>query len=85
MLGSPSALKLHFNSKFVCLLDKDADVVTDELAKHLIDHCAGRLAAHIVSELRFDHAERTLNVAALMIVRQEILAAEAEVMKHLLP
>ena len=85
MLGSPSALELHFNSKFVCLLDEDADVVTDQLAKHLIDHRDGRLAAHIVSELRLDHAERALNVAALMIVRQKILAAKAEVMEHLLP
>ena len=66
-------------------MDQDANVVTDELAKHLIDHRDRRLAAHIVSELRLDHAERALNVATLVIVRQEILATEAEVMEHLLP
>jgi len=33
-------------------LDQDADVVADELAQHLVGHRHGRLAAHVIAELR---------------------------------
>ena len=53
-------------------MDEHADIMTDDLAQHLVYHGDRRLAAHIVSELSLDHAESALNVAALVIVREEV-------------
>ena len=44
-----------------------------------------RLAPDMVAELRLDHAERGFRIAALVVVLQEVLAAELVVVKHLLP
>jgi hypothetical protein len=44
-----------------------------------------RLAPDMIAKLRLDHTEGALNVRALMIVSQELLAIEGEVVEHFLP
>lgn len=51
--------------KLVRFLDQTANIVADDLAENFIDHRHVRFAAHVIAELRLDHRERGLDVAAL--------------------
>jgi hypothetical protein len=59
--------------------------VAEDFAQHLILHSDIGLTADMIPELRLDHAERALDVGALMVVLQELLAVKGEIMKHLFP
>jgi len=59
-------------------MNQDPEVMAEDLRQGLDDHRGIRLAPQIVAELSLDHAERGLDVAPLVVVRQELLAAEHE-------
>ena len=62
-----------------------ADVVSEEFAQHLVLHGHVSLAAHVITELGFHHREGRFDVAALMVMLQELFASKLEVEIHLLP
>src|SRR5207248_55739 len=56
-----------------------------ELAQNLIPHRRVRPTTDVVAELRLDHAERALDIRALVIVTEKLVAPELEVTEHSLP
>jgi len=80
-----SAPKYRVNSQFVHFVDQHHEIVTEHFAQRLVNHRNVRLAPQPVSEFPFDHAERGFNIAALMVVLQELCALELEVVIHPAP
>jgi hypothetical protein len=62
------APKRGIDAKFVHLLNHTADVVTDDLAKHFVDHGCVGLTPNGVTKLGLYHRERGLDIAALVIL-----------------
>jgi plasmid stabilization system protein ParE len=58
--------------------------VAEHLAKCFVDHRNVSLAANRISELAFHHGERKFNVAALVVVLQELFSVVHEVVEHAL-
>src|ERR1700733_4442209 len=56
-----------------------------DFTERLVDHRNVSLAPQTVSELPFHHGECSLNIAALVVVLQELLPPELEIVIHLLP
>ena len=69
----------------MAFLNEHADVVADDLAQDFVDHRDRSLAVHGIAELGLDHGEVGLDIAALVILRKEVLAPQLEVQEHLLP
>jgi hypothetical protein len=59
--------------------------MADDLAKNLVYHRVAALATDMIAELGFDHRERRLDVAALVIMRKEFVSLELEQVEHLPP
>ncbi len=59
--------------------------MADKLGEHFIFHRSFAPAANRMSEAPFDRAESGLDVASLMIPREEFIAVKIEVMKRLGP
>jgi hypothetical protein len=59
--------------------------MADDLAKNLIDHRHVCFAANVIAELRLNHREYRLDVAAFVVVAQKLFAALLEVVEHLGP
>src|SRR6185437_5485645 len=66
-------------------VDEHHEVMTKHLAKRFVDHRNIRLAAERIAKLPLHHAESGLYIRTLMVVLDELIAAEHEVVKHLLP
>jgi len=66
-------------------MDEYHKVMTENFAERFVDHRNIGLAAKAISELTLHHGERGLDVAALVIVLQKLIAPELEVMIHPLP
>ena len=66
-------------------MNEAANVVADDLAQNLIDHRHVGSAADVIAELGLYHREHGLDVAALVVVSKEIVAAVLEVVEHLRP
>ena len=49
------------------LLNETANVVANYLAQHFISHRHIRFAANVITKFRFDHGERGLDIAALVV------------------
>ena len=78
-------MKLRNDAKLMTLLDQTANIVANNFAKNLIDHGHIRFAPYMIAKLCLDHRKGTLNIAALVVMPQELIAAVMEVVKHLLP
>ena len=72
------------DTQFLLLVDQARQVEAQQLAQRLIHHRHGRLAAHRVTKLPLDGRERAFDVAAQVVVLQELVALELEVVEHLL-
>ncbi len=59
--------------------------MTKNFTKHLVFHRNVGLAPHVVAELGLNHHDRGFNVAALVVVREELFPIQREVVKHFLP
>ena len=77
--------KHGINSEFVHFMNQDNEIVAEHFAQGLVDHSYVRLAAKAISEFPFHHAKRRFDVAAFVVVLQELRAPERKVMVHLLP
>lgn len=67
------------------LLDQTANVVADNLAKNFVDHRHVRLAADVIAKLGLNHRKHGLDVAALMVVRGELVAGARMFMSTVMP
>src|SRR5260221_3083214 len=81
----PISPEYGLDSQFDMRLVNHAKVVAEKLAQHLVLHRHVRLAADVITELGFQHRERRFHVAALVVMPQELVAAELVVEVHLLP
>jgi hypothetical protein len=77
--------KRGLNIQLVHRLNDAANVVTEDLTQHFIRHGGISLTPYMIAKLRLNHAEGAFDVGPLVIVPQELLAAEGKVMKHLFP
>lgn len=59
------------------------DVMAKNLAKRLIHHGGISLASQRIPEFALEHRKGALNIAALVLMLQEIFPLELEVVKHL--
>lgn len=77
--------KYRVNPKLINRANHTADVVAEDFRENFVFHGHVRLAANVIAKLGFNHHDRRFNVAALVVVREELLAVEGEVVKHLFP
>ncbi len=64
------------------LVNQAADVVADDYQLRLVDLGSGELAAHCVANHAFDHTERRLDIAAAVVVGQELFPVHREEVKQ---
>jgi hypothetical protein len=74
-----------FNPQLILTHNHTTNVVTQELAVHLIAHRYIGQAPNVIQELPFYHAEDAFHVTTLVIVFQEILTMKPVIVMHLLP
>ena len=65
--------------------DKTTDVMTQHLTERFVYLCSTGLASDLISKLRLNHVEATLNIRALVVILHKPLLIVLEVMKHLFP
>jgi hypothetical protein len=75
----------RLNPKFVHLVNQHDEVVAEHLAHRLVRHGRIGLAAHEIAKFPFDHRERGLDVAPLVVVREEFHAPREEEAERLAP
>lgn len=66
-------------------MNQAADVVAQHFAEHFVIHGRIGLAANVVAELGFYHADRGFNVRPLVVVRHKLVTVVLEEVVHLLP
>lgn len=66
-------------------MNEHHEVVAEHLGERFVDLGRLGLAAKRMTKLPLDHAKRRLDVAALVVVRNEIFTAIHEVAEHLAP
>lgn len=81
--GGHHLLENRLNPKLVHRADETADVVAKDFAQDFVLHRDIRLAANRVAKLRFHHTESALDVRPLVVVLQELFAAQTEVVERL--
>lgn len=77
--------KLRLDIQLIHTLNQAANIVGQDFAKCLVDLCSLCLASEAIAKLCLDHAERRLNVAALVVLLEKPLLIELKVMVHLMP
>src|SRR5262245_35044925 len=80
-----STPKIRFNTKFVNRLHEDTEVMTNNLAQHLVHLRCRFLRPQRPSKLRFHHRKSALDIRPLVVVLQKFVAVELEAMPHLSP
>ena len=60
-------------------------IMTKHLTERFVDHRRVGLTSQTVAELALHHAERGLDITALVVVLNEFVSSKHEVVKHLLP
>ncbi len=73
--------EFRLDSELVHFLNQHADIVAEDFADHFVLHRHVRLAANVVAELGFQHAERALDVAPLVVMGKEIVLTKSEVVE----
>ena len=66
-------------------MNKNYKIVTQNLTQRFVDHRNIGLTTQGVAELAFHHAKRGLDIAAFMVMPQELIAPELKVVIHLCP
>ena len=59
-------------------LDEAANIVAENLAEDFVGHRHIRLAPHMITKLRLDHAEGAFDLGLFVVVPQELLAVKAK-------
>ena len=66
-------------------LNQNANVVTEDFTKNLVDHTRVGFAPNGISELSFEHRKGSFDVAPFMVVAKERLSVKHVIVIHLLP
>lgn len=77
-------IKIRADSQFIRYLNQAADIVAKHFAQHFVFHGRVGLAANVIPELPFNHADRGFHVRPLVIVGQKFGTVELEIVIHLL-